>query len=313
MVNLQAVHQLWPVGIGMQTSILAFAPLELENTVMVLISASKAFALVALLALGSTPLSAAEKFIVVASTTSTVNSGLFGNILPQFTKDTGIEVRVVGVGTGQAIRVAERGDADVLFVHHKKSELAFVDKGFGVARLDVMYNDFVVVGPRLDPAAAAQAKSAADVYQRIAAAKAAFVSRGDDSGTHKKSLEIWKQAAIDVKKFSGKWYRESGSGMGATLNIAVSMNGYTLTDRSSWQAFKNKGALALLFGGDPGLRNQYGIILVNPERHNHVKAGLAFTFIDWLLSAPGQTAINAYRLGGKQTFFANALGTAKIN
>lgn len=265
------------------------------------------------LGLGAAPLLAAEKFIVVASTTSTVNSGLFKNILPEFTKDTGIDVRVIGVGTGQAIRVAERGDADVLFVHHKKSELAFVAKGFGVARFDVMYNDFVVVGPRLDPAAAAKAKSVADVYRRIAAAKATFLSRGDDSGTHKKSLEIWKQAAIDVKKFSGKWYREAGSGMGATLNIAASMNGYTLTDRSTWQAFKNKGALALLFEGDPGLRNQYGIILVNPERHKHVKAGLASTFIDWVLSAPGQMAISSYRLAGKQTFFANAQGTVKLN
>ena len=280
---------------------------------MVLNLAPKAFALVAFLALGTNPLSAAEKFIVVASTTSTVNSGLFENILPKFTKDTGIEVRVVGVGTGQAIRVAERGDADVLFVHHKKSELAFVAKGFGVARFEVMYNDFVVVGPSLDAAAAAKAISVADVYRRIAAAKSTFLSRGDDSGTHKKSLEIWKQAAIDVKKFSGKWYREAGSGMGATLNIAVSMNGYTLTDRSTWQAFKNKGALKLLFEGDPGLRNQYGIILVNPERHKHIKMGLASTFIDWVLSEPGQAAINRYRLAGRQTFFANARVTGKLN
>ncbi len=280
---------------------------------MVLNLVANAFALAALLALGANPLSAAEKFIVVASTTSTVNSGLFDKTLPQFTKQTGIEVRVVGVGTGQAIRVAERGDADVLFVHHKKSELAFVAKGFGVARFDVMYNDFVVVGPSLDPAAAAKAKSVGDAYQRIAAAKATFVSRGDDSGTHKKSLEIWKQAAIDAKKFSGKWYREAGSGMGVTLNIAVSMNGYALTDRSTWQAFKNKGAMKLLFEDDPGLRNQYGIILVNPERHKHVKAGLASTFIDWMLSEPGQMAINRYRLDGKQTFFANARGTVKLN
>jgi len=295
------------------TSFLAFTAGAKENTEMARTLASKLLVLTVLLGLAAAPLSAAEKFIVVASTTSTVNSGLFDNILPIFTKDTGIEVRVVGVGTGQAIRVAERGDADVLFVHHKKSELAFVAKGFGVARLDVMYNDFVVVGPSLDPAAAAKAKSALDVYRRIAAAKATFVSRGDDSGTHKKSLEIWKQAAIEVKKFSGKWYREAGSGMGATLNIAQSMNGYTLTDRSTWQAFKNKGALALLFEGDPGLRNQYGIILVNPERHKHVKAGLASTFIDWVLSAPGQAAINRYRLAGKQTFLANARGTVKLN
>ena len=275
--------------------------------------ASNSLLLAVLLGLGASPALAAQKYIVVASTTSTVNSGLFDNILPQFTKQTGIEVRVVGVGTGQAIRVAMRGDADVLFVHHKKSELAFVAKGFGVARHDVMYNDFVIVGPVSDPAGAAKAKSAADGYRRIAAVKAAFVSRGDDSGTHKKSLENWKRAAVKVKKFSGGWYREAGSGMGATLNIAASMQGYTLTDRSTWMAFKNKGALKLLFAGDPDLRNQYGIILVSPKRHKHVKAGLASTFIDWLLSSAGQRAINGYRLQGMQTFFSNAKGTGRLN
>ena len=275
--------------------------------------ASKLLLLAVLLGLGATPLRAAEKYIVVASTTSTVNSGLFDVLLPQFTKQTGIEVRVVGVGTGQAIGIAMRGDADVLFVHHKKSELDFVAKGFGVGRHDVMYNDFVIVGPGGDPAGAAGAKSASDAYRRIAAAKAVFISRGDDSGTHKKSLEIWKRTRVEVKKSSGQWYREAGSGMGATLNIAASMNGYTLTDRSTWMAFKNKGSLKLLFAGGLGLRNQYGIILVNPRRHKHVKAGLASTFIDWLLSVAGQRAINGYRLAGKQTFFANAKETGKLN
>jgi tungstate transport system substrate-binding protein len=293
---------------------LAFPARQNENAGMFRKLALKLLALAAIgivLPPGAAP--AAEKFIVVASTTSTVNSGLFDDLLPKFTTATGIQVRVVGVGTGQAILVAKRGDADILFVHHKISELAFVKNGFGVARHDVMYNDFVIVGPGADPAAASGAKSVRDAYRRIAAAKSLFVSRGDDSGTHKKSLEIWRLASVPVKKFSGGWYREAGSGMGATLNIAASMNGYTLTDRSTWQAFKNKGSLKLLFSGDPSLRNQYGIILVNPKKHKHVKARLASTFIDWLLSGTGQNAINGYRLQGKQTFFANAKETGKLN
>jgi len=269
--------------------------------------------LAVLMSLGTPLALATEKIIVMASTTSTVNSGLFEKILPVFTKITGISVRVVGVGTGQALRVAERGDSDVLFVHHTPSEEAFVAKGFGVARHDVMYNDFVVIGPGSDPAAAARARSVSDAYRRIAAAKSVFVSRGDDSGTHKKSLDIWRRAGTNVNIASGSWYRETGSGMGATLNIASSMEGYTLSDRSTWQAFKNKGVLKLLFEGDPVLRNQYGIIMVNPERHKHVKAGLAATFIDWMLSAPGQDAINKFRLAGRQTFFANARGTDRMN
>lgn len=259
------------------------------------------------------PVMAAEKYIVVASTTSTVNSGLFNKILPVFTEASGISVRVVGVGTGQAIKIAERGDADVLFVHHKKSERAFVKKGFGIKRFDVMYNDFVVVGPGSDPAGIQQSKTVAASYQRIAKSKSIFVSRGDDSGTHKKSLEIWRQGNIDVKKFSGGWYREAGSGMGATLNIAQSMNGYTLSDRATWEAFKNKGSLKLLFDGDPGLRNQYGIILVNPSVHKHVKKDMADKFIRWVLSPAGQAAVNDFRVNGKQTFFANARGTGNIN
>ena len=251
---------------------------------------------------------AAERFIIVASTTSTVNSGLFDYLLPKFTKRHGIQIRVVGVGTGQAIRVARRGDADVLFVHHKKSELAFVRGGFGVERSDVMFNDFVIVGPENDPAKVDVTKTVVAAYQAIADKKSIFTSRGDDSGTHKKSLSIWQAALKMVPLSSGaKWYRETGSGMGATLNIASAMNAYTLTDRATWENFKNKGMLKILFQHDPMLQNQYGIIKVTPERHNHIKSKEADTFISWLLSSEGQTAINNYKLNGKQVFFANAL------
>lgn len=248
---------------------------------------------------------AAERFIIVASTTSTLNSGLFDFLLPQFKAQSGIQVRVVGVGTGQAIRMAERGDADVLFVHHKPSELEFVRQGFGVARRDVMFNDFVIVGPKSDPAGLKGQTVAAVAYRKIAAARAIFVSRGDDSGTHKKSLEIWRKAGIKTAAHSGSWYRESGSGMGATLNTASSMQAYTLTDRATWESFRNKGELEILSEGDPGLRNQYGIIMVNPARHRHVKQAEAKMFIDWILSAAGQTAINRFRVNAKQMFFAN--------
>ena len=212
----------------------------LRSTLSVILSA-------VLILLLKEPAYTGDRFIVLASTTSTVNSGLFDYILPAFTDRTGISVRVVGVGTGQAIKVAERGDADVLFVHHKISELIFVKRGFGIKRYDVMYNDFVVVGPKLDPAGIQSVKSVVAAYQKIAATNSMFLSRGDDSGTHKRSLEFWRQASVDVNSASGKWYRESGSGMGATLNIAMSVNGYTLTDRATWEAFKNKGSLKLLF------------------------------------------------------------------
>ena len=249
---------------------------------------------------------AQDRSIVVSSTTSTVNSGLFDAILPQFTKETGIEVRVVGVGTGQALRIAERGDADIVFVHHKPSELAFVKNGFGVKRFVVMFNDFVIVGPASDPAKIKGAAVAGEAYRKIAAAKSIFVSRGDDSGTHKKSLEIWQSAGIKVAEFSGKWYREAGAGMGATLNIAVSVGGYSLTDRATWEKFGNKGDHAILSEGDPKLRNQYGIIMVNPAVHGHVKKQDAETFINWVVSKNGQTAIDRYTVNGKQVFFANA-------
>ena len=256
---------------------------------------------------------AANGFIVVASTTSTVNSGLFRNILPKFTKTTGISVRVLGVGTGQAIKVAERGDADILFVHHKKSEVEFVKKEFGVKRYDVMYNDFIVVGPQDDPADVQNAINVVEAYKKIAATKSIFVSRGDESGTHKKSLEFWHSIPVDIVDSSGKWYREAGSGMGATLNLTSSINGYTLADRSTWMAFQNKGSLVVLFEGDSSMRNQYGITMVNPARHKHVKVPLASTFIGWVVSNDGQAAINDFRIRGKQTFFANAEGYKTIN
>jgi len=226
---------------------------------------------------------------------------------PSFKDKTGIAVRVVGVGTGQAIEIAKRGDADVLFVHHEKSELNFVKNGFGVKRHEVMYNDFVIVGPNSDPADLQTAENVVSAYQKISATKSTFVSRGDDSGTHKKSLEFWRKAiANQVNSNENGWYREVGAGMGATLNIAQEMKGYTLTDRATWEAFQNKGSLAILFEGDPWMRNPYSIIMVNQARHKHIKVNLASAFIKWVISSEGQRAINSFRMNGKQTFFANA-------
>ena len=255
------------------------------------------------------PSFAADRFITVASTTSTENSGLFKHMLPEFNKKSGIEVRVVAVGTGQAIKLAKKGDADVLFVHHKPSEEKFVAEGFGLKRSDVMYNDFVIVGPKTDPAGIKGDKYASEALKKIADANAPFASRGDDSGTHKKERSLWKKAGVDVAAASGKWYRETGSGMGATLNTASGMNAYALTDRATWLNFKNKGDLNIVVEGDPVLFNQYGIIMVNPEKHKHVKVRDAQAFIDWVLSADGQRSINAYQIKGKQAFFANATGT----
>lgn len=274
---------------------------------IILKSGSAVIACLVLFLIGNKSL-AASSYIILASTTSTVNSGLFESILPVFTQNSGISVRVVGVGTGQAIKIAERGDADVLLVHHRISELAFVDKGFGVRRHDVMYNDFILVGPKGDPAKIQSTQNVVQAYRKIAASKSIFVSRGDDSGTHKKSLEIWQNVPLDISSKSRGWYRETGSGMGATLNIANSMIGYTLSDRSTWLAFQNKGSLAILFEGDPSLRNQYGIIMVNPNRHKHVKSTLASKFISWMTGKVGQSAINRFRINGKQSFFANAAG-----
>jgi tungstate transport system substrate-binding protein len=250
---------------------------------------------------------AAEQFIIVASTTSTVNSGLFEKLMPTFKEKTGIEVRVVGVGTGQAIEIARRGDADVLFVHHEKSEIDFVESGFGVRRYAVMYNDFVIVGPNGDPAGLHEAEDVISAYQKIWSAKTTFVSRGDDSGTHKKSLEFWmmaREGKINSKETT--WYQEVGAGMGATLNIAREMEGYTLTDRATWESFQKKGSLVILFQGDPRMRNPYSIIMVNSSRHKHIKVNLASIFINWMVSSEGQRAINGFRINGKQTFFASA-------
>jgi tungstate transport system substrate-binding protein len=259
-----------------------------------------------LLAVVAMPAVAAERFITVASTTSTENSGLFGFILPKFQQASGIEVRVVAVGTGQAIKNAERGDADVLFVHHQPSEEQFVAQGFGVKRHDVMYNDYVLVGPQTDPAGIKGMKDTVAALAQIAATAAPFVSRGDDSGTHKLELSLWEVAGIDVKKASGSWYREAGSGMGATLNAASGLDGYTMSDRGTWISFKNKGRLAIVVEGEPRLFNQYGVILVNPAKHAHVKAKDGQAFIDWLVSEQGQKAIADFQVEGQQLFFPNA-------
>jgi tungstate transport system substrate-binding protein len=249
---------------------------------------------------------ATDRFITVASTTSTEHSGLFRHLLPLFQQDTGIAVRVVAVGTGQAIALAQRGDADVLLVHHKPSEEEFVAAGFGVTRYDVMYNDFVLVGPRTDPAGIQGVADVAAALAQLAATRALFVSRGDDSGTYKLELSLWKAAGVNVAAGNGTWYREAGAGMGATLNTASGLDAYTLTDRGTWLSFKNRGNLVILLEGDSRLFNQYGAILVNPAKHKHVKAQDGQTFIDWLRSDKGQQAIAAFRIEDEQAFFPNA-------
>ncbi len=249
---------------------------------------------------------AQDRFITLASTTSTENSGLFGHILPRFTAATGIAVRVVAVGTGQALRLARNGDADVLLVHHRPSEEAFVAEGYGVARHEVMANDFVLVGPAADPASVAGLDDAAAAFARIAETAAPFVSRGDDSGTHKKELELWLAAGRTPAAAGGSGYREAGAGMGATLNTAAAMNAYTLADRATWASFRNKGDLVIAAEGDPRLFNPYGVILVSPGRHPHVKAADGQAFIDWLLSEDGQAAIASFTIDGQQMFFARA-------
>lgn len=266
------------------------------------------FTLAAGLALATGPgaAQAQDKFIVVQSTTSTQNSGLFDYILPKFKEKTGIEVRVVAVGTGQAIKNAKNGDGDVLFVHAKSAEEKFVAEGWGVKRQDVMYNDFVLVGPASDPAGVAGSKDIVAALRTIAQKQAPFASRGDDSGTHKAELKLWKAADIDVKAASGGWYRETGSGMGATLNTGTGMGAYVLTDRATWISFKNKGAYTIAVEGDTHLFNQYGITLVNKEKHPAVKADLGQQFVDWVVGPEGQAAIASYKISGEQLFFPNA-------
>lgn len=247
-----------------------------------------------------------KPFIILQSTTSTANSGLYDAILPQFTASSGIDVRVVAVGTGQAIKNARNGDGDVLLVHAKAAEEQFVADGFGVERFDVMYNDFIVVGPPSDPAGIAGMSDAIAAFAKIAATQAAFASRGDNSGTHNKELALWRQSGVDVSGASGGWYRETGSGMGATLNAAVGMGAYALTDRGTWISFRNKANHDIVVQGDNALFNQYGVMLVNPARHPHVKAAAGQAFIDWLLGPEGQAAIARYKLDGQQLFFPNA-------
>ena len=244
--------------------------------------------------------------ITVASTTSTEQSGLFGHLLPRFTAASGIAVKVVAVGTGQALDIGRRGDADVVFVHDKVAEEKFLADGFGVKRFDVMYNDFVVIGPKADPARIAGSKDVAESLRKIAGAKAVFVARGDRSGTHEAELRLWKVAGVDLAAVKGEWYREIGQGMGAALNMASSSNAYLISDRGTWLAFKNRGELAILTEGDKRLFNQYGVMLVNPAKHSGVKAKEGQAFIDWLISPAGQAAIADYKVGGEQLFFTDA-------
>jgi len=248
----------------------------------------------------------AQRFITVASTTSTEQSGLFKHLLPIFEAKTGIQVRVVALGTGQALDMGRRGDADVVFVHAKPLEEKFIAEGYGVKRHDVMYNDFIVVGPKSDPARIAGGKDTLEALRKIRDSRSPFTSRGDRSGTHFAELELWKAAGIDIAKDKGPWYRETGSGMGPTLNTASGMNAYALTDRGTWLSFKNRGELVVAVEGDRRLFNQYGVMLVNPAKHPHVKQEMGQAFIDWLVAAEGQSAIEAYQIAGQQLFFPNA-------
>lgn len=255
------------------------------------------------------PARAAERSIVLASTTSTEHSGLLARILPLFEAASGIRVKVVAVGTGQALKLAERGDADVLLIHHRPSEDAFVAAGFGLERRDVMYNDFVLVGPAADPARVRGERDVVAALRAIAAARATFVSRGDESGTHERERELWQKAGIDPGR--APWYRETGSGMGATLNTAAGLDAYTLADRASWVTFANKRTLAILVEGDPVLFNPYGVILVNPARHPHVRIEEARTFVEWLTGPDGQTAIAEFTVAGQRLFVPTASAASR--
>ncbi len=264
--------------------------------------------LASLSCLSALPAQAQDKFIVVASTTSTEQSGLFGHLLPAFKQATSVDVRVVAVGTGQALDTGRRGDADVVFVHDQVAEEKFVAEGFALKRFPVMYNDFVLIGPKADPAGVKGADIVA-ALGKLAASPAAFVSRGDKSGTHAAELRYWKTAGVDVGPGKPAGYKECGCGMGPALNMASSMNGYVLADRGTWLSFKNRGDLAVLVEGDKRLFNQYGVMAVNPAKHPHVKTALGQSFVDWLISPAGQTTIAGYKVGGEQLFFPNA--TAK--
>jgi tungstate transport system substrate-binding protein len=271
----------------------------MTHTRRLILSTASALAILAALP------AAAQEFITVASTSSTENSGLFGHILPIFQKETGIEVRVISQGTGQALETGRNGDADVVFVHARAQEETFVAEGYGVQRFDVMYNDFVIVGPSDDPAGLRGAADATTAMAAIAAAPASFASRGDDSGTHVAEKNLWAAAGVEP---AGAWYLSTGSGMGATLNTAAQVPAYALTDRGTWLSFENRGPLEIVFEGDDVLFNPYGIMLVNPERHPHIKAEQGQAFIDWIVSDAGQAAIASFAIGGEQLFFPSAKG-----
>lgn len=259
-----------------------------------------------LILLSNTPIAVAQdKSIVVSSTTSTEQSGLFSYLLPAFEKKTGIQVKVVAVGTGQALDIGRRGDADVVFVHDKPAEEKFVDEGFSTKRNEVMYNDFVLIGPKSDPAKIDGGKDIQAALLKIASAQAPFISRGDKSGTHAAELRYWKSTGIEVSP-TANWYKETGSGMGPALNTASAMNGYILSDRATWLTFKNRGDLVILVQGDPKLFNQYGVMLVNPAKYPQVKKAEGQAFIDWLITKDGQDTIASYKVGGEQLFFPNA-------
>lgn len=249
---------------------------------------------------------ASEPFITIASTTSTANSGLFESILPKFTKQHGIGVRIIAVGTGQAVRLARKGDADVLFVHHRPSEDNFVADGFGTKRYDVMYNDFIIVGPRNDPAHVKGCSSPSDALTAIKSGEFTFASRGDDSGTNKRELALWRNAGVSKGDLNNSWYRNTGSGMGTTLNIASGMNAYALADRGTWLSFKNKGDLTILCEGHKSLLNPYGVVPVNQDKFPHVKSKESQIFVDWLVSAPGQKLIGDFKINKKQLFIPSA-------
>jgi tungstate transport system substrate-binding protein len=258
------------------------------------------------LVLALAPARAQTRYITVASTTSTEQSGLFRQLLPVFEKKTGIRVRVVALGTGQALDLGRRGDVDVVFVHDREQEIALAEAGWFLHRREVMYNDFVLVGPKSDPAGISGGQDIAEAYKKIAATGAPFVSRGDRSGTHAAELRLWKLAGIDPQAGKGRWYRETGSGMGPTLNTASAMQAYALTDRGTWLSFRNRGELVVVVEGDRRLFNQYGVMLVNPDKHAHVKRDDGFAFINWLVSAEGQKTIAEVRINGEPLFFPNA-------